>query len=50
MPLVHRCAADPAPARLLVGRDLADFAAGAPPVTDATALPSPPPPLGTFEV
>ncbi|RKN09096.1 spermine synthase [Streptomyces radicis] len=53
LPLVelgHRCAADPAPARLLVGRDLADFAAGTPPVTDATALPSPPPPLGTFEV
>ncbi|MDT0443293.1 fused MFS/spermidine synthase [Streptomyces sp. DSM 41886] len=46
--LAGRCARDPAPARLLAGRELADFTAGAPVVTDATAVPSPPPPDGTF--
>ncbi|UED86185.1 spermidine synthase [Streptomyces profundus] len=46
--LGHRAAGDPFPARLLTGRDLTDFRAGAVPVTDATARPSPPPPAGAF--
>ncbi|TDC07965.1 spermine synthase [Streptomyces sp. 8K308] len=46
--LTRRCAADPQPARLLAGRELADFTGGAPTVTDATAVASPPPPDGSF--
>ncbi len=51
LPLVdlgHRCAADPSPARVLAGRELTDFVAGAAVVGDATAVASPPPPPGTF--
>ncbi len=46
--LTRRCAGDPRPARLLTGRALADFTGGAAVVTDATALPSPPPPSSVF--
>ncbi|MDT0307791.1 fused MFS/spermidine synthase [Streptomyces sp. DSM 44917] len=46
--LASRCARDPLPARLLAGRELEDFTAGAPVVTDPTAAASPPPPPGTF--
>ncbi|GAA1931665.1 fused MFS/spermidine synthase [Streptomyces sodiiphilus] len=46
--LARRCATDPQPARLLTGRELADFTAGAPVTTDATAGASPAPPPGTF--
>lgn len=41
-------AADPYPARLVCGADLVQFAAGAPPFTDATAQPSPAAPGGTL--
>jgi len=47
--LRRRAAADPFPARLLGGADLVRFAAGARPVTDATAQPSPVPPRGAFD-
>ncbi|ARQ68649.1 spermidine synthase [Streptomyces marincola] len=47
--LSRRCTRDPAPARVVAGRELTDFTAGAPVVTDATATPSPPPPAGTFD-
>ncbi|MFD5319049.1 spermidine synthase [Streptomyces sp. NPDC127098] len=47
--LTRRCAGDPQPARLLAGRELVDFTGGAPTVTDATAVASPPPPDGSFE-
>jgi spermidine synthase len=46
--LTRRAAGDPFPGRVLDGEDLLRFAAGAPPLTDATARPSPPPPDGTF--
>ncbi|MDT0265590.1 fused MFS/spermidine synthase [Streptomyces sp. DSM 44915] len=46
--LTRRAAGDPFPARLLTGRELADFTGGAAVVTDATARPSPPPPEGVF--
>ncbi|RMI44026.1 spermidine synthase [Streptomyces triticirhizae] len=46
--LTRRAAGDPFPARLLTGRELADFTGGAAVVTDATARPSPSPPEGTF--
>jgi spermidine synthase len=46
--LGRRCARDPHHARLLAGQSLADFVAGAAVVTDATAVPSPPPPAGVF--
>jgi spermidine synthase len=42
--LRRRAAADPFPARVLDGEDLARFVSGARPVTDATAQPSPVPP------
>jgi len=42
--LRRRAAADPFPARLVCGTDLARFAAGARPAADATAQPSPLPP------
>lgn len=47
-PLGQRCAADPVPARLLAGPPLRDFVAGAAPVTDPTAAPSPQPPPEVF--
>jgi spermidine synthase len=46
--LTRRAAADPMPGRVLYGEDLVRFAAGARPVTDAEALPSPAPPPGAF--
>lgn len=46
--LTRRIAGDPHPGRLEHGRALTDFAAGAAPVTDATARPSPAPPAGAF--
>ncbi|MGW6917173.1 spermidine synthase [Kitasatospora sp. NPDC054939] len=48
--LARRLAADVFPARLTDGRDLAAFTGRTPPVTDATAHPSPPPPAGAFNV
>ncbi|GAA2339165.1 spermidine synthase [Streptomyces cuspidosporus] len=47
--LTRRAATDPHPARVEHGRPLADFTAGAPPVTDATATPSPTPPPKVFD-
>ncbi|MET0783616.1 MAG: fused MFS/spermidine synthase [Leifsonia flava] len=41
-------AADPAHAKLVSGRELENFIAGAPIVTDATAIPSPPPARSIF--
>ncbi len=46
--LTRRAAGDPMPGRLVHGRDLARFTAGAKPVTDATATPSPAAPPGAF--
>jgi spermidine synthase len=46
--LTRRAATDPAAARVEHGRGLAAFAAGAPVVTDATAVRSPQPPPDTF--
>jgi hypothetical protein len=46
--LARRAAGDPFPGRLVHGADLARFAAGAKPVTDAEAQPSPAPPPGVF--
>jgi spermidine synthase len=46
--LTRRAAADPFPARLLEGDELGRFAAGARPVTDAQAQPSPAPPPDVF--
>jgi spermidine synthase len=46
--LTRRAAADPLPGRVLYGRDLKRFTAGAKPVTDATAAPSPAAPPGAF--
>jgi spermidine synthase len=46
--LARRAAADPAPARLLHGAELDRFAAGARPITDAWAEPSPAPPPDAF--
>jgi spermidine synthase len=46
--LTRRAAGDPMPGRVLHGRDLARFAAGAKVVTDATATPSPAAPAGAF--
>jgi spermidine synthase len=42
-------AGDPAPAKLVDGPELRDFIAGAPVVTDATAVPSPPPARSVFQ-
>jgi spermidine synthase len=44
----RRLASDPAPAKLVVGDELRRFIAGAPVVTDATAVPSPPPSRSVF--
>ncbi len=46
--LTRLAAADPFPARVMYGRELTAFAAGAAPVTDATARPSPAPPTALF--
>jgi spermidine synthase len=46
--LTRRAAADPMPGRVLHGRDLTRFTAGASPVTDATAVASPAAPPGAF--
>ena len=46
--LTRRAAGDPMPGRVRHGRDLARFTAGARPVTDATAAPSPAAPPGAF--
>ena len=46
--LTRRAAGDPMPGRVLQGHDLARFMAGARPVTDATATPSPAAPPGAF--
>lgn len=46
--LTRRAATDPHPGRVLAGRDLTDFMAGARPATDATARESPLPPPGVF--
>jgi spermidine synthase len=46
--LTRRTAGDPFPARVASGDDLARFAAGAKPITDAAAEPSPAPPLDIF--
>jgi spermidine synthase len=44
--LARRAAADPFPGRLVHGRELDRFAAGAKPISDAQAQPSPAPPPG----
>lgn len=46
--LPRRLASDPAPAKLVDGEELRRFVAGAPVVTDATAVPSPPPARSVF--
>jgi spermidine synthase len=46
--LTRRAAGDPMPGRVRHGRDLERFTAGARPVTDATAIPSPAAPPGAF--
>jgi hypothetical protein len=46
--LTRLTAADPMPGRVLCGADLTRFAAGAKPVTDANASPSPEPPADAF--
>jgi spermidine synthase len=46
--LTRRAAADPFPARLMAGAELDRFVAGARPITDAGAEPSPVPPPGAF--
>lgn len=46
--LIRRCAADPFPARVLEGTSLDRFVAGAKPITDAAARPSPAPPPEVF--
>ncbi len=48
--LARRAAGDPYPGRLVHGGELGRFAAGASPITDARAQPSPAPPPGTFAV
>ncbi len=46
--LARRAAADPFPGRVVAGEELARFAAGARPITDDSAQPSPAPPRGLF--
>jgi spermidine synthase len=46
--LIRRTAADPFPAKVVEGGDLDEFLAGAEPITDATAQPSPAPPPAAF--
>jgi spermidine synthase len=47
--LARRTASDPFPGRVMGGEELGRFAAGARPVTDALAVPSPAPPLDLFD-
>jgi hypothetical protein len=47
--LTRRAASDPFASRLLEGRELTDFTAGAAPFTDETARPSQTPPAGLFQ-
>ena len=42
-------AGDPSPAKMIDGREFTDFVAGSPIVTDATAVPSPPPARSVFQ-
>ena len=44
----RRLASDPSPSKLVEGEELRRFIAGAPVVTDATAVPSPPPSRSVF--
>ncbi|GAA2044833.1 fused MFS/spermidine synthase [Agromyces tropicus] len=46
--LPRRLASDPVPAKLVDGEELVRFIAGAPVVTDGTAVPSPPPSRSVF--
>lgn len=46
--LIRRGAGDPFPAKVVAGAELNIFLAGAEPITDATAEPSPAPPPGAF--
>jgi hypothetical protein len=46
--LTRRAARDPFPARVLEGAELSRFVAGARPITDAAAQPSPAPPADVF--
>jgi spermidine synthase len=46
--LTRKAAGDPFPGRVVYGADLTNFIAGASPVTDATARPSPNPPPGSL--
>lgn len=46
--LTRLSASDPFAGRVLYGREVTDFIAGAPPITDATAQPSPEPPPAVF--
>jgi spermidine synthase len=48
--LTRRVASDPFPGRLLHGSELDQFAAGAQPITDALAEPSPTPPPDAFAI
>ncbi|WP_424215659.1 spermidine synthase [Streptomyces sp. BI20] len=48
--LTRRCAGDAFPARVVAGAELDRLIGRARPVTDAEALPSPPPPSGAFTV
>ena len=48
--LARRAAGDPFPGRLVHGADLDRFTAGAKPVTDANAQPSPVPPPDVFAI
>jgi spermidine synthase len=48
--LARRALADPFPARVTAGAELDAWIAGASPVTDATAAPSPEPPPDAFEI
>lgn len=48
--LPRMLAAGPYPAKAVAGAELRQFAAGAPIVTDATAMPSPPPARSIFQV
>jgi hypothetical protein len=43
-------AAGPHPAKVVTGRELRDFVAGASVTTDETATPSPPPSKGIFQL
>ncbi|RMI36764.1 hypothetical protein EBN88_20760 [Streptomyces triticirhizae] len=48
--LARRVAADPFPARVVTGREVAQLVGDARPVTEETAVPSPRPPADAFRV